>query len=109
MELPVVCLPVLACSLHLSETILCLDLRRALKELYTKTGGHMEGDVAVHQPRAGIVGLESENKVASGGEVGCVTADRIVGLEARDVAIPDCVFLLIQNVEVVTVEMDRMR
>lgn len=77
--------------------------------MYTKTGGHMEGDVAVHQPRAGIVGLEGENKVASGGEVGCVTADRIVGLEARDVAIPDCVFLLIQNVEVVTVEMDRMR
>lgn len=109
MELPVVCLPVLACSLHLSETILCLDLRRALKELYTKTGGHMEGDVAVHQPRAGVIGLESEDKVASGGEVGCVTADRVVGLEARDVAIPDCVFLLIQNVEVVTVEMDRMR
>lgn len=104
-----VCLPVLACSLHLCETILGLDLGRALKELYTKTGSHMEGDVAVHKPRSGIIGLEGENKVASGGEVGCVTADGVVGLEAGDVAIPDCVLLLIQNVEVVAVEMDRMR
>jgi len=104
-----VCLPVLACSLHLSETILCLDLRRAFEELYTETSGHMEGDVAVHQPRAGVVGFKSEDKVASGGEVGCVTADGVVGLKARDVAIPDCVLLLVQNVEVVTVEMDRMR
>ena len=104
-----VCLPVLARPLHLSEAILCLDLRRALEELNTETGSHVEGDVAVHQPRSGIIGLEGENKVASGGEVGCVTANGVVGLEAGDVAIPDCVLLLIQNVEVVAVEMDRMR
>ena len=69
----------------------------------------MEGNVAVHQPRSGIVRLERQNKVASGGEVGRVTANGIVGLEAGYIAVPHCVLLLIQNIEVVAVEMNRMR
>jgi hypothetical protein len=108
MEFLMVRLPVFASPLHLSEIVLGLDLRRSLKELNTKTGGHMEGNMAVHQPRSRVVRLEGENKIAAGGEVGCVTADGIIGLEPGDIAVPDCILLLVQNVEVVTVKMNRV-
>ena len=108
MEFPVVCLPVLACSLHLSETILGLNLRRALKKLYTKTGRHVEGDMAVHQPCSWVVRLEGKDEVTSGREIGCVSTNGIIGLEPGNVTIPNGILLLVQNVEVVPVKMDGM-
>lgn len=101
-------LPVLAGPLHLSETIFGFDLGRALEELHTKTCGHMEGNMAVHKPSSRVVRLKGENNVASGREVGCVTADGVVGLETRDVAIPDRVLLLIKYIEVVAMKMNGM-
>jgi hypothetical protein len=63
----------------------------------------------VHEPCTGVIGLEGENKVTPSGEVGGVPADWIVSLETRNIAIPNCVFLLVEDVKVVAVKMNGMR
>lgn len=108
MEYSVVRLPVLARPLHFGKSILGLNLRLALKKLYTKTGRHVEGDMAVHQPCSWVVRLEGKDEVTSGREIGCVSTDGIIGLEPGNVTIPNGILLLVQNVEVVPVKMDGM-
>lgn len=64
--------------------------------------------MAVHEPRAWVVGLKGEDEVAAGRERGRVAAHGVVRLEVRDVAGPLGVCGTVENVEVVAVEMDRV-
>lgn len=98
--------PVCTSPLHLCKSVLGLDFRLAFQELDAKTSGNMEGDVAVHEPCAWVVRLESKDQVAVGGKIGCVATDGIVSLQGRNVAVPDCVFFLREDVEVVAVKVD---
>jgi hypothetical protein len=101
--------PLLAPLLHCSKPIRRLDLRLALQELHSKPSGDVERDMAVHEPRAGVVGLECEHEIAFGWETGGIATDWVIGLETREITVPNCVVLLVKDVEVVAVEMDGVR
>jgi hypothetical protein len=75
----------------------------ALEELHTEARRYVEGDMAVHQPRAGIVGLERQNDVAFGRQRYCISANGVVELEAVDIAGPCFVFGDVEDVEIVAV------
>jgi head-tail adaptor len=101
-------LPVSTGPLHLCESVLGFDFRRAFKELHAETGGNVEGNVAVHEPCARVVGLESKDQVASGGEISRVATDGIVRLQGRNISVPDRILYLRENVEVVAVKVNGM-
>lgn len=98
--------PVVARAVHLGEVVFGADFRLALEELHAEARGYVEGNVAVHEPGAWVVGFESQDEVASSGEISRVATDGVVRSESRNVAIPDRVFYLGEDVEVVAVEMD---
>lgn len=105
-----ICLPVLATFLQRVQAANRVsDFAGALEELHTQASGDVEGDVAMHEPRAWVVGLEGEDEVAGGGEGGGVAADGVVGLKARDIAGPLGACLLVEDVEIMAVEMDGVR
>jgi hypothetical protein len=84
------------------------DFIAALEELNAKSSGDVEWDMAMHEPGAWVVGLECKHEVAACRESSSVTTDRVVSFEARNVAAPFGVFSLVEDVEVVAVEMDRV-
>lgn len=54
------------------------DFTLALKELDTKTLGHVPRDVAVHEPGARVVGGESNDQPAATGQEGDVAAVGVI-------------------------------
>jgi hypothetical protein len=64
--------------------------------------------MAVHEPCTWVVRLERKHKIALRGKRGCVAADRIISLETGDVTRPSSASLLVKDVEVVTMQMDRV-
>jgi hypothetical protein len=62
--------------------------------------------MTVHEPCARVIRFEGKHKITSSRECSSVAANGIVSLEAREIAIPDCVFLVVEHVEVVAVKMD---
>lgn len=65
----------------------------------------MPSDVAVNKPRAGVIELECESKVAVRWQHCCIPTNRVLCLEGSRASIPR-VTLLSQDPEVVAVEMD---
>lgn len=86
-----------------------LDVVHALHKLHTEALRRVERDVAVHQPHAWVVRLEGDDNVTLPWQRDCVTTDRVVGREARSVAIPDAAVLHFEEVEVMAVEMNGVR
>lgn len=120
-------LPVCAPLLHGAEVTVALqDFGLPLNELDTKASRDVKRDMTVHlqdeirtessatkahmtyEPCSGVIRFEREDEIAKRWKCGCVTSDRIVHVQRRDVAVPYSVCLLRQNEEVVTVQMDRM-
>lgn len=57
--------PVVAIPLHRTQIPdRPYNLTRALEELYAETGGNVEGDMTMHEPCTGVVGLEGKHEVA---------------------------------------------
>lgn len=98
--------PVSTRPVHLCVSILGLDFGFSLEELDAQTGGNVEGDMAVHEPCTRVVRLESKDQVTSSGKIGCVPTDGVVRLQGRNISVPDSVFDLCEDVEVVAVEVD---
>jgi hypothetical protein len=57
--------------------------------------------MAMHQPSAGVVRLKCKHEIALCRKSGSVSADRIVGFQAGNVARPSGARLLVEDVEVV--------
>ena len=58
-----------------------LEIVRPFKEVNTETPGYVPGNMAMHEPGAGIVRLEGQDEPAPCREHGHVAADRVVRLE----------------------------
>jgi hypothetical protein len=120
-------LPICAPLLHGAKVTVALqDFGLPLHKLYTKTSRDVEWDMAVHleayfrthlsatnegrtyEPCSRVVGFERKNEIAERWKRSCITSDRIVHVQRRNVAIPHSVRLLRQDEEVVTVQMDGM-
>jgi hypothetical protein len=65
--------------------------------------------MAVHEPCARVVGFECKDHITLGGEGGSVATGRVVSLKAREITVPERVFSLIEDIEVMAVEMDGVR
>jgi hypothetical protein len=99
--------PLLAPLLHGTQvTVALANLVEPLNKLHPQACSDMERDVAVHEPSARVVGLEGEHEIAASGQRGRVASDGVGRLQARNVACPWCVFLLVQHPEVVAVQVD---
>jgi hypothetical protein len=68
----------------------------------------MERDVAVHEPCTGVIRFERQHEIAAGWKGGGVATRRIVELESGKITGPCCVFLGVEDEEVVAVEVDWM-
>src|SRR4051812_25111918 len=68
--------PRLAPILH--ELKAALDIRGPLQELHAQSARDVESDVAVQQPRAGVVGLEGDIQEPVGSHVLRVPARRVL-------------------------------
>ena len=120
-------LPVCAPLLHGTEVTVALqDFGLPLNKLYTKTSRDVERNMAVHlegyvrtvfsalfvrrtyEPSSRVVRFERKDEIAERRKRGCITSDRSVHVQGRDVAIPHSVRLLRQDEEVVTVQMNGM-
>ena len=96
-----------------------LEILRPLEELVRQAARHVPGNMAVHQPRARVVGAESDEQPALGGKHGDVAPGRVVALQAGDVhgrvehiaglADGGHVGRPAEDEEVVAVQMDGMR
>ena len=84
------------------------NLVSPLQKLEAQTRRNVERDVAMHQPSTGVVALERENEIPTSRQRRGIPADRIVLFQPRDVAAPLRVLPRVQDVEVMTVEMDGM-
>lgn len=101
--------PLSAAFLRGTEVPVALNnLVKSFHKLHSQSCSNVERDMAVHEPSAGVVGPEGENKVAAGRQRRCVASDRVRCLQARNVACPGSVFLLVQHPKVVTVQVDGM-
>jgi hypothetical protein len=84
---PVERLPLLATFPHGAKVAIALaDLADALYKLHSKTCRDVERDVAMHEPRAGVVRPERENKITASRQCSSVASDRVVCFQSGDVA-----------------------
>lgn len=58
-----------------------LEVIGPFEEINGETPGYVPGNMAVHEPGAGVVRLEGQDEPATRGEHGHVAADGVVGLE----------------------------
>jgi len=80
-----------------------------LEELDTQTLGNVPCDVAVHQPRARVIGRESKSQPSERWESGGVTTGGVGEGQVLSERVVPCTEALTEDVEVVTVEMDWVR
>jgi len=75
----------------------------ALEDLQCQTSRGVLGDVAVHEPRAWVVGLEGDDDEAVGGQQHDVAPRRAQPVHPHVGRGVDCVFCLLEDGEVVAV------
>lgn len=78
-----------------------INLARPLYKLQRKPLARVPPDMAVHEPRTGVVGLEGDHDVAGAGEHGDVAARRVGGCESDGGVVGACV--LGEEIEVMAV------
>jgi len=61
------------------------EIDGALEEVNRQTVRHVPGDMAVHEPGAGVVGLEGDDDPPARGEHGDVTAHGVLSAQTEDV------------------------
>lgn len=66
----------------------------------------MPGYVAMHEPAARVVGLESDDNEAASGQKHYVSSGRVVKREIEPAGVVLLIFLLLQKSEIVAVEMN---
>lgn len=111
-------LPILANSLCLDESGTAWrphggGFLRTLKDLQVQAGSSVRGDVTVHKPTAGVVGLESDDNVCSGVGHDDISSGRIIAGKFRvfgtctlDIIGIEFLIGLVHDGEVVAVEMN---
>lgn len=94
--------------LFLQKKVRKLNIRIPFSDLERQARRSMPGDMAMHDPDAGIVRLESESKVAFGREQRDISSRRIIVFESSILQVihVELAVLLCEKHKVVTVEMD---
>lgn len=65
--------------------------------------------MAMHDPCAGVVGLESNDEPATGVKHSDISTSRVVVIQIGEVVLCEVSYTSAQDVEVVSMKMDRMR
>ena len=104
-------IPILADSFGFNNSIVVSRpysgrVRLALHNLQAQPLRDVEGDVAVHQPRSGVVGPEGYNNVARTGQKHHISSWRIDQLWSPMIDIEFRVVCLFQESKVVTMQVD---
>lgn len=103
----IVRLPCVALILEILANAQVLNLIRLFEELCRQAQSHVPGDMTVHEPGAGVVRDEGQHEVPAGGEHGDITARRVLVIEC--LAVVEDARARTEDVEVVAVQVDRMR
>jgi hypothetical protein len=103
------CLPfpaLCSCGIQLADAPRNLSL--PLNELQAKARCNVKRNMAMGKPNSGVIRGKCKHQIATGGQRGGVATRGVVELETGKLASPRRIFLGVEDVEVVAMEMDWM-